>query len=49
MESEFLKLDNDKRKAYYLNVREEFNNQLKTYDFKNYSEETIKELLNQCS
>ena len=42
MESEFLKLDNDKRKAYYLNVREEFNNQLKTYDFKNYSEETIK-------
>lgn len=41
LESEFIKLDTKKRKEYYLNIRKEFNTQLKTYNFNKYSDETI--------
>lgn len=41
MENDFLKLDVVERKEYYLNVRNEFNIQLKTHDFDKYSDETI--------
>lgn len=41
LEVDFLKLNYDKRKEYYLNIRREFNDQLKTFDFNEYSNDTI--------
>lgn len=41
LEAAFLKLDYDKRKKFYLNIRREFNDQLKTFDFNKYGDDTI--------
>ena len=41
LEQEYLSLDSDKRKTYYNNIRTKFNNDLNTFDFSVYDEETI--------
>lgn len=40
--SEFIPLDHDKRKEFYLNIRNNFNNDLTDFDFDNYSSDFIK-------
>lgn len=42
MQTIYLKKTTPERKEYYLYVRNKFNKQLKNFDFKQYSEETIK-------
>lgn len=42
LQEEYVPLEDDDRKKYYLNVRESFNNDLKEFDFENYTEAHIK-------
>lgn len=41
LEDDFLKLDTDNRKEYFLNIRKEFNTQLKTFDFDKFNKDSI--------
>ncbi|WP_069593385.1 DNA adenine methylase [Methanosphaera sp. WGK6] len=41
IEKTFLKLNQNERKDFYLNIRTKFNMNLQTYDFNKYSEDTI--------
>ena len=41
LQEEYLPLDQEKRKDFYLKIRKEYNDKLENFDFKNYSKEHI--------